>query len=133
MGGGGRVVAEPESKRLNERVSGEEEKLLYIIGGEGRGKAASASGQRLANDAYHGSPCEDSLGYFNDCIYIPGTAPRRGGKPNGKRCQRSAPRGPTPTAGGGRKEKKLPEPKQTNCWPNPTRAVIGCNEAAAVT
>lgn len=70
-------AAEPESKQLNERVSGEEEKLLYIIGGEGRGKAASASGQRLANDAYHGSPCEDSLGYFNDCIYIPGAAARQ--------------------------------------------------------
>lgn len=76
-GGGAAGAAEAESKQLNERVSGEEEKLLYIIGGEGRGKAASASGQRLANDAYHGSPCEDSLGYFNDCIYIPGAAPRQ--------------------------------------------------------
>lgn len=53
-----------------EHVSVEKEKLLYIIAGERPGEQAAAWGQRLVNDAYHGSPCEDSLGYSNDCIYI---------------------------------------------------------------
>lgn len=116
-GGGGRAAgaAEPESKQLNERVSGEEEKLLYIIGGEGRGKAASASGQRLANDAYHGSPCEDSLGYFNDCIYIPSAAPRQT-KRKALRADSRA-RGPTPI--GSRAERKRGEEERKE----PPRAV----------
>lgn len=51
-------------------MSGEKEKLLYIIAGERPGERADASGQWLVNDAYSESPCEDSLGYSNDYIYI---------------------------------------------------------------
>lgn len=46
------------------------EKLLNITAGVGLRERAAASGRRSVNDAYHGSPCEDSLGYPNDCIYI---------------------------------------------------------------
>lgn len=56
------------AKRLRE--SGEKEKWLNITAGGGLLERAAASGRRAVNDAYHGSPCEDSLGYPNDCIYI---------------------------------------------------------------
>ena len=51
-------------------MSGEKEKLLYIITDERLRGKVPASGQRLVNDAYRGSPGEDSLGYSNDYVYI---------------------------------------------------------------
>lgn len=66
-GGKSNICAGRQEKvEANERVSGEKEKLLYIIVGERTGEWVPASGQCLANDAYCGNPGEDSLGYSND-------------------------------------------------------------------
>lgn len=70
---GGGVKSNIHTRRQEKaemRASGEKEKLLNITVGVGLRERAAASGRRSVNDAYHGSPCEDSLGYPNDCIYI---------------------------------------------------------------